>query len=85
MATIPQMLNRIQHPHRIMLECLASGRPYITPRTTPGEFFGFNTAAKTLLRWGCIENVRDDDGQWKKHITARGLELLAARAYRIAA
>ena len=81
-ATIPQMLNRMQYPHRIMLECLASGRPYLTPTTTASEFYGFNTAGKTLLRWGCIENVRDDAGQWQKRITARGLELLAVRAAR---
>ena len=85
MATIPQMLNRMQWPHRVMLECLSAGKPYITPTTSASEFYGFNTAGKTLLRWGCIENVRAADGTWRKQITARGAELLAARSARQAA
>lgn len=80
--TIPQMIAR-STGHVATLRILSLGRPLLPPNASIGQLRGVQTMCGTLLRWGCIENVRgiDDAAGKARHyyrLTDRGILLLRA-------
>lgn len=79
--SVAQMRCRSETGHRVVLEAICAGRPYVTPATRLGEIRGLRTARGTLIRWGCLDVIRGEsaDGRttYADKITERGEELLA--------
>ena len=79
--SIAQMRCRSETGHRIVLEAIRDGRPYVTPATRLGEIRGLRTARSTLIGWGCLDVIRGEDAEgrttYSHQLTERGAELLA--------
>lgn len=78
-----QMLSRVETSHWVILAAEREGRRYTTPENTPSEIRGFQTARRTLLRWGCLEITSNLDNNqkfpvYRSRLTGRGLALLTA-------
>lgn len=77
LPSIKQMANRANGAHRAILAALIDGTPYQMRSTSDAR--GYSTAKSTLLKWGCIESVRESFAEPPRAVvTQRGRELLSA-------